>query len=537
MRSNASRPLRPLATVAACICAAVLTAAVAAGAELQPNGVRRAALATPAYTPPAPADLSALSWTAAFDALLEKMSREYAFTAWRDIHWQALAASYGPRIAVAQAAADLDAYYLALREFVHEFRDGHVSIKAYGQTAQAEMDSVERNLAGGGFGLIATQLDDGSVTASWVKPGGPAAQAGIEAGASILAWNGNPVNIALEDTSTLLGPAQPTDRRMRYEQLRYLVRSPVASVVDVSFRNRGESAARTVFLTAVEDSLETLVMTDARSILKNGWPKRTVEHRMLPGRVGYLRINLELDLPANQPGDHTPTLELFRSAIAGFVNANVTGLIVDIRSNAGGSDKMVTDLMASFYQGAAFYEYQNFIVPATGEFEIWVGDDSGNFSSSGQGLWIEPGAPRYTGPVVALVDNGCISSCEGLAMSIKNLPNGRLVGVEGTNGSFGMVGGKVLMPGNFEIDWPYGQSLNEQRMVQTDSRHGAGGVLPNYRVPMTLPNALRIAAGEDVVLQFGLRALRARSRPTRSDPPCELSPGLRKVECRYFFRK
>jgi carboxyl-terminal processing protease len=115
--------------------------------------------------------------------------------------------------------------------------------------------------------------------------------------------------------------------------------------------------------------------------------------------------------------------------------------------------------------------------------------------------------------VVALVNNGCISTGEGLAMSIKNLPNGKLVGFEGTNGSFGIAGDMALMPGNFEIDWPYGQSLNENKVVQIDSHDGVGGVVPDLQVPMTLRNAIRYAAGEDVELDYGLQVLQSMRNP------------------------
>lgn len=507
IRANAAWPLAVLMYVSA----AVLATTLAVGAP--PASAAPGASPTSGYLPPPPENFSGLSWTEAFDALQQKMSREYAFTRWKGIDWPALAAEYRPRIAAAQATGDLGAYYLTLREFVHELPDGHVSIKAFDEPAQTEIAAAEKALAGGGFGLIATRLNTGKVIASWVKPGGPAGQAGMVPGAQLFSWDGSPVTVALTHTSTVLGPNQPTFWRTQYEQCRYLVRAPVGATRTVTYRNPAEHAHRTATLTAVDDGLETLIMTDNRSVMKNGWPERMVEHEILPGKVGYVRLYMELDLPASVPGDHTPTLTLFRTAIQEFVDAKVAGVIVDIRANAGGSDQMVTDLLASFYQRRTFYEYQNYVIPETGAFEIWlVDDDTGDFTLPGQGLWIEPAAVRYAGPVVALVNNGCISSGEGMAMGIKNLSTGRVVGFEGTNGSFGMVGAAVLMPGNFEIDWPYGQSLNKRLGVQIDSRHGQGGVTPDYRIPMTQRNALRIGAGEDVVLDYGLRVLRTMRR-------------------------
>ncbi len=454
------------------------------------------------YRPPAAEDYSNLSWTQAFEKLQAKFSREYAFTEWKGINWKALDNKYQPRIAKAEASNDQKAYYLILREYIHEMRDGHVGIKPDDMAVQQEM-------AGGGFGLIATKLDNGTVVAPWVKAGGPAANAGMKPGARILEWGGKLVNKALAETSTVLGPSQPTDARVAYEQQRFLVRAPVGNEKVVSFKNPGEGASQTVTLTAVDDGMETLNITDSRSILAlKGLPERMVEQKILPGNVGYVRILSEIDLPKEAPGDHTPTLELFRKAVNNFIDSKVVGILIDIRSNSGGSDQMVADFMASFYKDKTFYEYQNYVVPATGKFEIWIADDNtGEYTSPGQGIHIEPASKRFTGPVVALVNNGCVSSGEGVAMGIKNLPGGKVVGFWGTNGSFGMSGDTVKMPGGYTIDWPFGQSLDKDKVVQIDSKDGRGGVYPDERIPMTLENALKIAGGQDVELEHGLRVL------------------------------
>ena len=141
-----------------------------------------------------------------------------------------------------------------------------------------------------------------------------------------------------------------------------------------------------------------------------------------------------------------------------------------------------------------------------------MGDDFGNFITPGEGLWIEPAPQVYTGPVVCLANNGTISNGEGVSMGLKNLPNSRLVGLEGTNGSFGMAGDMALMPLSFVIKWPFGQSLNSFKRVQIDSRNGMGGVLPEVRIPWTAANAIALYADQDVVLKAGLAELRKMGR-------------------------
>ena len=482
-------------------------AAAAAGPTTQPAASVR--LATPGYVPPSPLDASRLSWRAAFDALYEKMEREYAFTKWRGIDFPGLYAKYLPRVLRAQQAGDEIAYYVTLRQFSHELRDGHVSVKAKNAEGQALMASAQEKLAGGGFGLIATTLDDGRTVAAWVKAGGPADQAGVKTGAELVSWGDRPVAAALARTSTALSPNMATDWRLAYERTRFLVRAPVGAVRVVSFRDPGASSLRTARLTAVDDGLETLTMTNAGSVFSWGTlPDSTVESKIMDGDVGYVRLYCEVDAYKEVPGDTPGTLDQFRAAIQSFRDARAKGVIVDLRSNGGGSDQMASRILGSLYEHKAFYEYTDLYNPLTGTFQIWVGDDAtGQFGDPGQGIWIEPATPQFAGPLVLLVNNGCISSGEGVAKGIKRLPGVRVVGFSGTNGSFGAAGDQVFMPGGIEIDFPFGRTLDEHHVVQIDARHGKGGVTPTDRIPMTLRNAVRHWKGDDVELAYGLKIL------------------------------
>ena len=93
-------------------------------------------------------------------------------------------------------------------------------------------------------------------------------------------------------------------------------------------------------------------------------------------------------------------------------------------------------------------------------------------------------------------------------MGIRNLPQGRTVGFFGTNGSFGLAGDEARMPGDLEVHFPFGHSRNDAMEIQLDSREdGVGGVLPTDHVPMTPENALRMAQGEDVELEYAVRLM------------------------------
>jgi len=138
-------------------------------------------------------DFSALSWSDAFSQLHGRLAREYAFTDWKGVDWAALGDEFGPRIRDAEAASDFEAYYLALREYVHAIPDGHVRA--------GNLPEIDDKHIGGGFGFCVAALDDESAIAAWVDEGSPAFAAGLRAGDELLTWNGEPVGSALSAVS------------------------------------------------------------------------------------------------------------------------------------------------------------------------------------------------------------------------------------------------------------------------------------------------------------------------------------------------
>ena len=243
-----------------------------------------------------------------------------------------------------------------------------------------------------------------------------------------------------------------------------------------------------------------------------------IDYRILPSGYGYVLVRLELDL--SDPGSYpTAVYEQFKAAIASFVATDVPGIILDLRGNYGGSDQLAADMCGFFYSSTAFYEETEYYDKRDGRFLRITIAERGPDLIVDQ-ISIEPQTPHYGGPVAVLVNPNTKSSGEGPAEYISRLPNGTVIGFYGTNGSFGMVGGGIALPGGYGIDYPFGRSVDHDGVIQLDSRHGIGGVPPDMRVPKTLDNVLAFAAGTDVELQYAVKYLRgtaasaaAHSRP------------------------
>ena len=453
-------------------------------------------------------DFSRLSWTRAFDKLHQEMSIQYAFTEWKSIDWKKLYGEYQPMMKKAQSENDFDSYYLALHAFLNELHDGHVRMD--------NLEKVDNKYIGGGFGLNAAELENGKIIITWVDEKSEAWAAGVRPRAELTGWNGKPAGEAVEEVSTVLAGPSATDENRRLKKLQYLVRAPVGSKAEITWRANEAAETSSLTLTAYDDGGLSLrkcypdsVMSDKLRNMYLGKednspaPESVVETKILEGNICYIRLWAELDADLQGKGTAASTADLLRQAVSRANREGCIGMILDIRNNMGGLDSMSAEILGSFYSFRSFYEYQNAYDPAARKFVLGpVNDRTGE-----AGLFIEPAQEQFTGPVIALINHKCVSSGEGIALGIKNLPKGETLGFWGTSGSFGLAGSEAKMPGGITVNWPSGQSLDKMKAIQLDSRDGNGGVSPSIRIPMTEDNALLATEGKDVELQEAVRIL------------------------------
>lgn len=453
-------------------------------------------------------DFSKLSLIDAFNKLHTRISKEYAFTDWKGIDWNTLYAEYEGKIKDAELTNDFDAYYISLLSYIREIPDGHV-----GMTSFREIDD---KYIGGGFGLAAAKLDDGRVIVTWVDESSKAWKDGICVGMELIEWDGKPINDAIAAVSTIFAGGSATKENTEYKRIQYLVRAPVGTKINISFLNNVNSEPHSVSLTAYDDNKQSLAKSYPNSVVSDKLrdmileiensepiPESIVESKMINGNISYIKIWAEIDADLQLTGKVQSTVQLLRAAVQEAIAKKSVGMIIDIRNNLGGLDAMSAEILGSFYSEKTIYEYLNIYNSATGEREIQPLDPE----SDTLPVYIEPAQQCYTDWIIALVNAKCISSGEGIAMGIKNLPNGDTLGFLGTNGSFGMCGDEAVMPGGIIVKWPSGQSLDSNKEIQLDSRNGFGGVSPSIRVPMTAESAIKVANGEDVELEEAVRIL------------------------------
>jgi C-terminal processing protease CtpA/Prc len=421
-------------------------------------------------------DFSEDTYTVAFDKMFEIIRKEYAFNGieGKQPDWDALYKELKPRVEKAEKDKDPNAFYLALRDFTWAFKDGHVGLDG-GEYADQDFTQATE----GGYGFTIRELDDGRVLTMYLVEGGPAAQAGMELGAEIIAFNGKPIAEAIENTQTYT--IQSSDFAIRYQQARYLLRAKVGDMAEVTFKNPNGSE-QTVALTAVAEresfsrtsiyfgvNLDTLLPVDSQIITQGN------------AQIGYIRINSNFD-------DLNLIIRLFERALQQFEARGVAGIIIDMRYNGGGANLglagFLTDQEIPMGQLSYYSE-------ATGKFE-----------PEGLPEKVLPNENQYRfDKMVLLVGQACYSACELESYGFSQAPGMITVGQYPTGGVEAEVArGQFNLPEGFFLQAPTGRFTLGDGSIFLEGT----GVQPTLRVPVDESNIYRT---DDFVLEAGIRAV------------------------------
>ena len=401
------------------------------------------------------ADYSNLSYTDAFDAMVDKMRKEYAFTEYKGIDWDALYAEYRPMFEQAESRHDPNAYRTALREFLWQIPDGHVS---GGLTAD---DFWAANA--GGIGIAVKEVDNGDVFVVYVTSDSSADRAGIEVGAQIFQIDGVDIGTAISQATPWLGP-HGTEIDRRIDQMRFVTRfTPSTRNVDVTYQNSGGSSKSTA----------TLAVTDETDSLFSVWPssgERTdidlpVEVEMLPS--GYAHVTLY-----SFADNDVLTIQLWERMIKALIYNDVPGLILDMRDNTGGWGFLADQMAAYFFD-------ERLTVGMTAQWN----DDLQEFyvyPGSEEKFIPPPSDMRYHGPIAVIVGPECYSACEFFSYDMTIQDRAAIVGHFPTGGLGGGVD-EIEMPEDEPVRFTVGRAMDADGNIHIEGK----GVAPTIRVPYT----------------------------------------------------
>ena len=436
-------------------------------------------------------DFSSLSYTEAFDKMLEKFKNEYAFTELKKIDWDTKGKEFRPRFEEAEKKSDSHAYALALRDFLWSIPDTHI-----GFDSSLLNDDFQADIAGG-LGFAMRETDDSKFIANFVLEGGPAAEAGMVWGAEIISFDGVATEDVVEATVPWSSPfSNPEIKRL--QQLRYATRFRLEKgKVELVFKNP-EGAEQTASL-AVVNEVESFNSSSFRAgVDAEALP---VEFDMLPSGYGYIKISSFSD-------NDLLSILVWERALQYFNENEVPGVILDLRNNGGGSGWLADQMAAYFFNEEIVVGQTAYFDDSTGEFFI-----DPDYEES----MIPPREElQYNGQVVVMVGPNCASACEFFSYNMTINDRAIIVGQYPSEGAGGSVEG-FYMPEGLYTQMTIGRAMDADGTIHLEGK----GVVPDLRVPVTAETLRQQFNGEDVVLAFAERAI---SQPlgagiTPSGPP------------------
>jgi C-terminal processing protease CtpA/Prc len=418
-------------------------------------------------------DYSGDTYTKAFDNMFNLVKLEYAFNGieGKQPEWDKVYAEIKPRVEEAEKNADPKAFYLALRDFTYAFKDGHVGLSGGDIENQIFADTT-----GGGFGFAQSELDNGKVIVTFLTPGGPAEKAGVKVGAEVVDFNGKPIKEAI---GAVLPPTLPAsmESSIRYQQARYLLRSPVGTDATIKFTNPDSTVLNAV-LKSVPENDSHRYTSIFKGFDSNALP---VEYKILDSGVGYVKINTNYD-------DLGLIVKLFERALKVFQANKVPGIIIDMRQNSGGAPLGL----------AGFLTDQE--IPM-GQLEYYS-DKTGKFEPEGVREKFTPNENQYRfDKIVLLVSQACASACELEAYGFSQVPGTIVMGTTPSSGTEAEVArGQFKLPEGFTLQVPTGRFTLPDGSIFLEGK----GVPLTVRVPVDETYAL---SNEDEVLKAGEQAV------------------------------
>src|SRR6266540_1227634 len=422
-------------------------------------------------------DFSQLSYTDAFDKMLEKFTNEYAFTELKRIDWAAKGKEFRPRFEEAEKNKDAHAYALALRDFLWSIPDTHFG---FDQTLLNDDFATETE---GGLGFAMRETDDGKIIANFILEAGPADKAGMKWGAEILSLDGKPTAEVVDANVPWSSPfSNPIIKRL--QQLRYATRFPLdKGQVEVKFKNP-DTAEKTATLDVVSER-------DSFSVgsFYYGQPVTSlpVEYDVLPSGFGYIKVNSFFD-------NDVLSIQVWERAIQFFNENQIPGVILDLRVNGGGSGWLADQMAAYFFD-------QEIVVGNTAKYS----KDTGKFyMDPGDETRMIPPRPalQYSGPVAVLIGPACASACEFFSYNMTINNRAVIVGQYPSDGAGGSVE-QFLMPEGIYTQMTIGRAVDANGDIHLEGK----GVVPTVKVPVTAETLEKQSNGEDVILEAAEEAL------------------------------
>ena len=433
-----------------------------------------------------------LGYVDAFTAFHEDMKEHYALQAWKETDFDEKFEEYISMFEEAEQKHDKTAYISAMLSYLASYQDGHVQLwdmyENFGVGSTRNIQNTYAKIYKNYYGMTLIQLDSGEYVAANVEKDSSADLAGITDGTIITKWNGTDIAEQLKQIAYII-PVNcfmfaDTDNIERFKP--FFLSCIGEEQVNVSFVDK-QGTVHNVTLDSMGNGYPYLYKTIGLFLQKEACTGEDLRYCTLENGIGYLQVY--------GMGDEYNEI---RAQIVEYISQmkqdKITSLIIDVRNNQGGADDAGVIISEQFAKENIFYLKETTYDVASGEY------------IENRTLEMEA-KDSIDVPIYLLVNSNCISAGEGFAYNMAKLPQVTVVGIQGTNGSFGTIDGIDLMPEGMMGVYPSIACLDENGEVMIDSKtNGTGGIKPEITIPIDKESVIKIFEEEyDYELEYLIR--------------------------------
>lgn len=413
---------------------------------------------------------ASLGYVDAFKAFHEDMKAHYALQNWKETDFDSKYKEYIEKFEEAEKNHDKSAYISAMLSYMASYQDGHVQMwdmyENFGIGSTRNIQNTYSKIYKNYYGITLIKLDSGEYVAANVEKNGSADKAGIKNGTVITKWNGNDIEEQLAQMEYII-PVNcfmfaDTENIERFKPFFLSCMGEEKNEIEF-IDNQGNS--KNVTINSMGNGYPYLYKTIGLFLQKDGPEEAEFYYHTLENGSGYLQVK-------GMGDDYDRIRSNIEKDIAQMKKDNISSLIIDVRNNAGGADDAGAIIAEQFAKEDLFYLK-----------ETTYDSDSGEYIEN---RTLKMNAKNSIDvPIYLLVNSNCISAGEGFAYNLAKLPQVTVVGIQGTNGSFGTIDGIDVMPEGMMGVFPSIACLDEDGKVMIDSKYkGTGGIKPEIIIPV-----------------------------------------------------
>ncbi len=359
-----------------------------------------------------------------FDLAFRSMKEHYALSKHKNIDWNALYEKYMPQFREAEDLHDDEAGYMAWARFCAEFHDGHVYFAADKDT----MENAQKNALGNDHGIVIMTRSDGKTVAVNVDPS--LFSRGIRNGTEIISWNVMaPAEADKLSEYYYIQSFSDKDNRKFYEGI--LAAGTGGDNAEVVYRD-SNGTERTITLPKLASPYSDRY-EKACDTVERGLECANMHIEKLNDTVICLRIKfMNYDLVSGQKENFSEMADSIREEVTKYRSEGVRDIIIDIRSNGGGSGGMVKALASLFAPEGEHYFASDALWDS--ENNCYARDENGNYITDGDNMFSGENILGDSGRVILLVNAYSASASDHLAKVMSRLDNTTVIGFTGTCG-------------------------------------------------------------------------------------------------------